>query len=96
MSASQSSFGSKNKIEFHLDGFLSKKVDNEIKRLYISFIYLLEDLLKNGQITEEEFQNYRKQILDSGNGAIRNIQEQVFLIFSNMKLEGKLMVKNLD
>lgn len=83
-----------NRIEFYLDGFLSKKVETEVKRLYISFIHELEDLLDDGKITEEEFALYRKTVLDSGNAALRSIQEQINLIFSNLKLNGEFLIRD--
>lgn len=84
----------KNKIEFQLDGFLSKKTETEVKRLYISFIFILEKLLDEGKISDEEFSMLRKEVLDGGNNSIRNMQEQIGLIFSNLKLNGEFLIDN--
>jgi hypothetical protein len=74
------------KIEFYFDKFLSQKVEKEIKYLFISYVVYLEELLAASKITQEEYQSKRKQILDSGNSAIRNINEQIDSIFSNLKV----------
>jgi hypothetical protein len=74
------------KIEFYFDKFLSQKIEKEIKFLFISHIVYMEELLNSGKITQEEYQLKRKQTLDSGNSAIRNINEQIESIFSNLKL----------
>jgi hypothetical protein len=49
----------------------------DIKKLYLSFLYILEDLKSKNQITEEEFQRLRKRVLDYGNNCYRNIDEQL-------------------
>ena len=74
------------KIEFYFDKFLSQKVEKEIKYLFISYVVYLEELLSAGKITQEEYQSKRKNVLDSGNSAIRNINEQIDSIFSNLKV----------
>lgn len=74
------------KIEFYFDKFLSQKVEKEIKYLFISYVVYLEELLNANKITQEEYQSKRKQILDSGNSAIRRINEQIESIFSNLKI----------
>lgn len=74
------------KIEFYFDKFLSQKVEKEIKYLFISYVVYLEELLSAGKITQEEYQSKRKNVLDSGNSAIRNIKEQIDSIFSNLKV----------
>jgi hypothetical protein len=46
----------------------------------------VEDLMNRKKISEEEYNLKRKEILDRGNGAIRNIEEQVSSIFSNLEI----------
>jgi hypothetical protein len=60
-----------------LHDFVKSFVYRDIKKLYLSFLYLVEDLNKNGKISEEEFQRLRKRILDHGNDCYRNIEEQL-------------------
>jgi len=46
----------------------------------------LEELSNRGTISSDEYQSKRKEILDKGNAAIRNINDQVDSIFSNLKI----------
>ena len=75
------------KFEFYFDKFLIQKVEKEVKYIFISYLVYLEELMNEGKISEEEYGNKRKEILDKGNGAIRNIEEQINLIFSNIKVK---------
>ena len=77
-----------NKIEFLLDKFLDRKIEAEIKRVYITSICYFEELLASGKITQEEFDRYRKGVLSLGNSSIRNLQEQIALIFENIEIKG--------
>jgi hypothetical protein len=52
-------------------------VYRDVKKLYLSFLYILEDLKSQDKITEEEFQRLRKRVLDHGNNCYRNIEEQL-------------------
>jgi hypothetical protein len=74
------------KIEFYFDKFLSQKIEKEIKYLFIGYLTYLEELLNSGKISENEYNKKRKEILDNGNGAIRNIQEQISSVFENIKI----------
>ena len=74
------------KIEFYFDKFLSQKIEKEIKYLFISYLAYIEELLEHGKISELEYNKKRKEILDGGNNAIRNIQEQIESVFGNVKL----------
>ena len=80
----------KNRIDFVEGAELSlaflPKI-KEIKYLFISYVVYLEELLNANKITQEEYQSKRKQILDSGNSAIRRINEQIESIFSNLKID---------
>ena len=61
---------SKSFLVFHL----RRKVVN----LYKNYLFILEDLKKDGyDIPEEEYQRIRKRILDYGNDTIREIEENV-------------------
>ena len=74
------------KIEFYFDKFLSQKIEKEIKYLFKGYLTYLEELLNSGKISENEYNKKRKEILDNGNGAIRNIQEQISSVFENIKI----------
>lgn len=74
------------KFEFYFDKFLSQKVEKEVKYLFISYLLYLEELSNRGAISSDEYQSKRKEILDKGNAAIRNINDQVDSIFSNLKI----------
>jgi hypothetical protein len=75
-----------NKIEFSFEKFLFQKVEKEVKYLYISHLLYLEELRKNNIISEEEYSDKRKQCLDLGNNAIRNIESEISSVFSNISL----------
>jgi predicted transcriptional regulator len=74
------------KFEFYFDKFLSQKVEKEIKYLFVSHLLYLEELSNRGVISNDEYQAKRKEIFDKGNTAIRNIDEQINSIFSNLRL----------
>ena len=73
-----------NKLEFSFEKFLCQKVEKEIKYLYINHLLYLEELSKEGAISEQEYLEKRKQCLDLGNNAIRNIESEITSIFSNL------------
>lgn len=75
------------KFEFYFDKFLIQRVEKEIKYVFISHLIHLEELMNEGKISEKEYSDKRKEILDRGNGAIRNIQEEINSIFSNLKVK---------
>lgn len=74
------------KFEFYFDKFLSQKVEKEVKYVFISHLLYIEELMERGAISEDEYNQKRKEILDKGNLAIRNINEQIDSIFSNLQL----------
>lgn len=74
------------KFEFYFDKFLSQKVEKEIKYVFISHLLYVEELMNRGAISEDEYNSKRKEILDKGNMAIRNIEEQINSIFSNLQI----------
>jgi hypothetical protein len=60
-----------------INNFVVAAVTGEIKKLYLSFLYSAEDLVKTGKLSEEDYQWLRKRILDYGNNSIRNIDSQL-------------------
>ena len=64
-------------MDFKLNKFVNGLIFRDVKKLYLSFLYILEDLKNEDQITEEEFQRLRKRVLDYGNNCSRNIEEQL-------------------
>jgi hypothetical protein len=74
------------KFEFYFDKFLSQKVEKEVKYVFISHLLYVEELMNRGSISEDEYNSKRKEILDKGNAAIRNIDEQINSIFSNLQM----------
>lgn len=74
------------KFEFYFDKFLSQKVEKEVKYVFISHLLYVEELMNRGLISEDEYNSKRKEILDKGNAAIRNIDEQINSIFSNLQM----------
>ena len=50
----------------------------KVVNLYKNFLILLEDLKEDGyNISEEKYQRLRKRVLDSGNDAIRQFEEEL-------------------
>lgn len=75
-------------MNFNIQNFIKGFVKRSITRLFLSFIYILEDIVSEGKLTEEEFQRLRKRILDKGNNCIRDI---------NLELENfDFLFKNKD
>lgn len=64
-------------MDIKLNEFVNGLIFRDVKKLYLSFLYILEDLKNEDQITEEEFQRLRKRVLDYGNNCYRNIEEQL-------------------
>lgn len=75
------------KFEFYFDKFLIQKIEKEIKYIFISHLMYVEKLLEEGKISENEYSLVRKEILDRGNSAMRNIEEQINSIFSNIEIK---------
>ena len=56
--------------------FLSFQMQRKVKNLYKQFLFMLEDISADGyDIEEEDFQRYRKRILDHGNDTARELEE---------------------
>ena len=75
------------KFEFYFDKFLIQKIEKEIKYIFISHLMYVEKLLEEGKISENEYSLVRKEILDRGNSGIRNVEEQINSIFSNIEIK---------
>lgn len=64
-------------MDLDLDKFVKGIIARDIKKLYLGFLYLLEDLESEEKITHEEFQRLRKRVLDHGNNCYRDIEDQL-------------------
>jgi hypothetical protein len=64
-------------MNFNIQNFIKGFIKRSITRLFLSFIYMLEDFVSEGQMTQEEFQRLRKRILDKGNNCIRDIETEL-------------------
>jgi hypothetical protein len=64
-------------MNIDLNDFVRAFIYRDIKKLYLSFLYTLEDLESEDKISEEEFNRLRKRVLDYGNNCYRNIEEQL-------------------
>jgi hypothetical protein len=50
----------------------------KVVNLYKNFLIILEDLREDGyNISDEKYQRLRKRVLDSGNDAIRQFEEEL-------------------
>ena len=58
--------------------FVTFQVTRKVTNLYKQFLFLLEDLQDQGyDIPDEVYQRMRKRLLDHGNDAIREIEENL-------------------
>jgi hypothetical protein len=64
-------------MNIDLNDFVRGFIYRDIKKLYLSFLYTLEDLESQNKISEEDFNRLRKRVLDHGNNCYRNIEEQL-------------------
>jgi len=64
-------------MEINLNDFVLGFISRDVKRLYLGFLYTLEDLKSENKISEEEFQSLRKRVLDNGNNCFRSIEDQL-------------------
>jgi ferredoxin-fold anticodon binding domain-containing protein len=72
-------------MNINLSDFIQGIISREVKKLYLTFLYTLEDLREKNQISEDEFQRLRKRVLDYGNNCYRNIDEQLNNFDFNLK-----------
>jgi len=62
------------------------QIRRKITNIYKNFFFIIEDLQDSGyNISDEHYQKIRKRVLDAGNDAIREIEEQ----FSQYKISIK-------
>lgn len=64
-------------MNIDLNDFVKGVVYRDIKKLYLSFLYSLEDLKSQDKISDDEYQRMRKRVLDYGNNCYRNIEEEL-------------------
>jgi hypothetical protein len=64
-------------MNFNVQNFIKGFIKRSITGLFLSFIYMLEDLASDNKISQEDFQKLRKRILDNGNNCIRNIDNEL-------------------
>jgi hypothetical protein len=64
-------------MNFNIKNFIYGFIKRSVTRLFLSFIYILEDLVSSNTITDEEFQRLRKRILDKGNNCMRDIFDEL-------------------
>lgn len=67
--------------------FLVFQLRRKVVNLYKNYLFILEDMKKDGyDIPEEEYQRIRKRILDYGNDTIREIEENLEKFNIELKL----------
>ena len=64
-------------MNIDLNDLVKGFVYKDVKKLYLSFLYALEDLKSQDKISDDEFQRMRKRVLDYGNNCYRNIEEEL-------------------
>jgi len=64
-------------MNFNIQNFIKGFIKRSITRLFLSFIYMLEDLVSEEKISQEDFQRLRKRVLDKGNNCIRDISDEL-------------------
>jgi len=64
-------------VNFDISIFLKGFIKKSVTRLFLFFIYTLEDLVASGNMSQEDFQKIRKRILDYGNNTIRDIHNEI-------------------
>jgi len=64
-------------IKVDLDAFIKGYIAREIKKMYLSYLYQLEDLVEEEYISKEKYQILRKRVLDFGNECVRSTLEQL-------------------
>ena len=65
-------------MDIKMKEFILFQNRRKVINLYKNFLILLEDLKEDGyDISEEKYQRLRKKVLDSGNNAIRQFEEEL-------------------
>ncbi len=65
-------------MDIKMKEFILFQNRRKVINLYKNFLILLEDLKEDGyNISEDKYQRLRKKVLDSGNDAIRQFEEEL-------------------
>ena len=64
-------------MDLNLNNFVKGLISRDVKKLYLGFLYTLEDMRDGGIISDDEFNRQRKRVLDHGNNCYRSIEEQL-------------------
>jgi len=64
-------------MDIDINKFVNSLIFRDVKKLYLNFLYVIEDLRDQNKIDEQEFERLRKRILDHGNNCSRNIEEHL-------------------
>ena len=65
-------------LDIKVKEYISFQNKRKVVNLYKNFLILIEDLREDGyNISEEKYQRLRKRVLDSGNDAIRQFEEDL-------------------
>jgi hypothetical protein len=65
-------------MDIKMKEFIVFQNRRKVINLYKNFLILLEDLKEDGyNISEDKYQRLRKKVLDSGNDAIRQFEEEL-------------------
>ena len=64
-------------MNIDLNELVKGLIYRDVKKLYLGFLYTIEDLKDQDKITADEFQRLRKRVLDYGNNCYRNIEEEL-------------------
>lgn len=67
--------------------FILFQIIRKFRNLFRNSLTILENLRDDNKITQAEFYNYRKSILDKGNDYIREVEEDFDKI--DIKVKGK-------
>ena len=64
-------------MNFDEKEYLKFKVYQHIKNVFKNALLILEEMADREQISEEDFDFYRKRVLDNGNENIRNLTQEI-------------------
>lgn len=65
-------------IDIKLKEYIFFQNRRKVTNLYKNFLILLEDLREDGyNISDDKYQRLRKKVLDAGNDAIRQFEEEL-------------------
>ena len=64
-------------MELQEKDYLNFKIHQTVKNVYKNFLLILEEMVDRDQMSEQDFEFYRKRVLDNGNEGIRNLTEEL-------------------